>query len=124
LISPAAKTAIRTLAGTAFAAGVVAVTVLSLLPQGAVPHMDVSDKAEHLMAYLCLALAGGVAFPERRASVALGLGLVALGIALEIGQAFAPDRYPSVADAIANSFGVIIGLTIARVLFARARRSA
>lgn len=116
------KAPVRILAGAAFAAGVIAVAVLCLLPQEAVPHLDVGDKAQHLIAYLCLALAGGVAFPGRSVwvVVGLGLGLVALGIGLEVGQAFVPGRYASMGDAAANTLGVVIGLTVARVASARA----
>ena len=107
-----------------FVAGMVCVAVLSLLPQDAIPSVDVSDKVQHLMAYLCLALAGGVTFPERRSMLALGLGLVALGIGIECAQAFVPGRFASVGDAAANTLGVALGLSLARIAVARARLSA
>lgn len=112
------------LAGVAFAAGTLCVTVFSLLPQDAIPHVDVSDKIQHLVAYLCLALTGGAAFPGRRSMAALGLGLVAVGIGLECAQMFVPGRSASVGDAVANTLGVVLGLAFAHIAHVRARRSA
>ena len=40
----------------------------------------------------------------------LGLGLVALGIGLEFGQAIIPGRHTSAFDALANTIGVILEL--------------
>lgn len=111
--------AIRILAGVAFFAGMLTVAVLSLLPQDAVPQVDLSDKLQHLIAYLCVALAGGIAFPEGRFPIVLGLVLVVLGVGIEGAQAFIPGRFASVGDAVANTFGVLIGVALARVAGAR-----
>ncbi len=119
-----ARSIIRPLAGAAFAAGVLAVVVLSLVPQEALSHFNLSDKPLHAAAYLCLALAGGIAFPDRRSLLALALGLVALGIVLEFGQALVPGRFTSVGDAVANTVGVVLGLTIARFAVPWIRSSA
>lgn len=110
----AARSIIRPLAGAAFAAGAIIVAVLSLLPQDVMPHVGFGDKIQHLIAYLCLALAGGIAFPDRRSFLALAVGLVALGIVLEFGQAVVPGRFTSIGDVVANTVGVLLGLTIAR----------
>lgn len=123
MIPTAVRARIRPLAGAAFAAGALAVTVLSLLPREVVPDVDLGDKVQHLIAYLCLALAGGIAFPDRRSLLALGLGLVVLGAGLEFAQAIVPGRFASVGDAIANTLGVALGLTIARFAVSRARLS-
>jgi len=116
-LTPAAtRSIIRPLAGAAFAVGAIMVVVLSLLPQDIAPHVDVGDKVQHLIAYLCLALAGGIAFPDRRFLLALGLGLIALGVSLEIAQAFVPGRFASIGDVAANTLGVAVGLAIARLI--------
>lgn len=50
-----------------------------------------------------------------RASLALGIGIaVALGAATEFLQSFAPDRYPSFIDLIANLFGAILAARLIR----------
>lgn len=115
---------IRPLAGAVFAIGAIAVALLSLLPQHTMPVMDVSDKAQHLIAYLCLALAGGIAVPGWRPMLWVGLGLIVFGAGLECVQAFVPGRFASVGDAAANTLGVALGLTLARIAGFRARRSA
>ncbi len=103
------------MAGAVFTLGAVCVAVLSLLPQTVLPSVELSDKLQHLIAYLCLALAGGIAFPQRRSLIALGLGLIALGVGLEVAQGFVPGRLVSAADAIANTAGVALGLIVARI---------
>ncbi len=116
------KARIRTLAAAAFAVGVVAVVALSVV-QPDIPAMHGSDKARHLSAYLCLALAGGIAFPGWRSLLAVGLGLVAMGIGLEFVQAFIPGRMASAGDVAANTAGVALGLTVAWIAGTRARLS-
>jgi VanZ family protein len=59
-----------------------------------------------------VALAGGIAFPDRR--FLLALGLIGLGASLEIAQAVVPGRFASIGDVAANTLGVALGLTIAR----------
>lgn len=124
MMPPVLKAIIRRLATASFVIGVVAVAVLSLVPLQAIPGMDVSDKAQHLIAYLCLALAGGIAFPGRRSLLVMGLGLVLFGVSLELAQSFIPGRFASVVDAAANTLGVALGLTLAWVAGSRAGLSA
>jgi VanZ family protein len=100
-----------------FAAGAVAVIVLSLLPGKELPSLGVSDKIEHAAAYALLGLAGGLAFPSRRATIALLLLLPLLGIALEIAQLVVPQRSSDVADALADWIGAV--LTLLPILFIR-----
>ncbi len=124
MTQPPSKAVIRRLAAVAFVAGALAVTILSLLPDNAMPHTRLWDKAQHVIAYLCLGLAGGIAFPDRRFVPVLGLGLVALGIGLEFGQAIIPGRYTSAWDALANTLGVMLGLALARFTLPRTGLSA
>ena len=112
------------LAGMSCVAGILAVTILSLLPQDTLPHMDVSDKVQHLIAYFCMALAGGIAFPRRRSLMALGFGLAVLGIGLEFAQMFVPGRFASIGDGVANTLGVVLGLSLARIVNTRTGLSA
>jgi len=110
---------IRWAAITGFAAGVAAVSVLSLIPSDALPGIEVWDKLQHLLAYLVLAVTGAVSFPGRRSLPWLAIGLLILGCVLEAIQAFVPGRVADVDDAVANAIGVGLGLVIARVAGSR-----
>ena len=112
---------IRWAAITGFAAGVAAVSVLSLTPSDALPGIEIWDKLQHVLAYLILAVTGAVAFPGRRSFPWLAIGLVILGGVLEATQAFIPGRDAGVDDAVANAIGVGLGLVIARVAGSRYR---
>jgi VanZ family protein len=102
-----------------FAAGIVAVVTLSLLPGNDMPSVDVSDKIEHAVAYALLGLTGGLGFPTRRAAIVLLVLLPLLGVALEIGQLRVPERSAEVADALADWIGA--ALTLLPILFVRLR---
>ena len=92
--------------------GVAAVVVASLLPAPDLPNLHVSDKAEHFTAYALLA-AGAVQLYARRLSwFAVCIALALLGIGLEFAQgALTSTRQMDAADALANSLGVLAGLT-------------
>ena len=110
---------IRWAAITGFAAGVAAVSVLSLTPGEALPAIQVWDKLQHVLTYLILAVIGAVAFPGRRSLPWLAIGLLILGCVLEAVQALVPGRVAGVDDAVANAIGVGLGLVIARVAGSR-----
>lgn len=93
----------------------IAVVVIgSLLPGKDLPPLPVSDKLEHFAAYAVLS-AGAVQLFVRRLSwgfvcvllVLLGIGLEFLQAKMALGRML--DRY----DALANTFGVLIGLATA-----------
>ena len=68
---------------------------------------------EHLAGYGLLAFAAVQVF-ERRVLWRVGLGLVALGMALEIAQGtLTTSRSFDLADELANSTGVLLGLALA-----------
>ena len=97
---------------------VLAVIVLSLVPPPAVA-MELpknSDKVEHLLAYAALGFAGLQVFSGRAALAALGLGLIALGVGLEVAQGVLVPaiRQMDWQDAVANACGVLLGLAPAR----------
>lgn len=70
---------IRVLFKMIFFVGLVALIPLTVLPQEAVPHTGLSDKAAHTAAYAALASAGGIAFRGTRSLFLLATGLLALG---------------------------------------------
>lgn len=90
------------------------VVIGSLLPGKDLPPLPVSDKFEHFAAYALLS-AGAVQLFARRLSwgficlllVLMGIGLEYLQAAMKLGRML--DRN----DALANSFGVLIGLATA-----------
>ena len=110
--------AIGRLAKLGFWACLAVVVVGSLLPGPQAPGpVMLSDKVIHLMGYGALALCAGLGWPHRMASS--GLGLVALGIVLEIAQGtLIPGRALEVMDAAANATGVALGLGLALLFIA------
>ena len=104
---------IRKIARVSFTIGIIAVTWLSLTPQGALPEIHVWDKLQHLMAYAVLAICGTVGFLGRRRRLMVGLGLIVLGCGIEVAQAAVPGRSPSIGDAVTNIAGIALGLATA-----------
>ncbi len=91
---------------------ILVVVVCSLLPAFLLPEVPSGgDKVEHFTAYFLLAAAAVQLFAVRRALVGAGVGLVALGVAMEIAQGLLTStRQMDVHDALANSMGVAGGL--------------
>ena len=94
----------------AFAVGLVIAAVLSLIPGAAPVHGH--DKAAHLAAYGLLAIAGSIGFPGIATRWTLFFGLSVYGGLLEIGQMFVPNRFSSGLDAVANTAGALIGISL------------
>lgn len=94
---------------------VLAVVVLCLMPVPALPQLPRnSDKVEHFLAYFVLAASAVQLWADRRALLRVALGLIALGIGIEIAQGTLTDvRSADPMDAVANSVGVLAGMAIA-----------
>ncbi len=99
----------RKLSQVAFVVGLLIIIVFSLLPREYTPEMGGSDKLYHLMAYAALVLVGGIGFKGLRPLLLVALGLLILGVGLELAQAIVPGRYASGHDALANMAGIILG---------------
>jgi VanZ family protein len=106
------------LARIAFFAGGLAVTVLCLLPVGALPPVQLWDKLEHMIAYAALAATGCLGFTGSRSRIIIVVSLLALGIAIELAQSLVPGRDTSAADLLANGLGIIAGIGLARLFAA------
>jgi VanZ family protein len=93
--------------------GVATVVLCSLVPAFLLPEVPSGgDMLEHFSAYALLAAAAVQLFSARIAVVRAGVGLVAMGIALEIAQGlFTTTRQMDVHDALANTLGVVAGLS-------------
>jgi VanZ family protein len=89
------------------------VVIASLLPAQQLPPVDVSDKIEHVIAFLVLAFwFGGVI--AHRDFLYLALALVALGGGIEIAQGLMGlGRQSDLKDLGADTIGIAIGLAIA-----------
>ncbi len=113
----------RNFSRIAFVIGLLAVILLSLLPQEVLPDPGTWDKLNHAMAYGVLVLAGGLGFRGLRSLLLVGIGLLILGIALEIAQAALPHRSASAYDVLANFIGISLGsiATIGAHAFAQRR---
>lgn len=79
------------------------------------------DKANHAVAFASLAFSALLALRERPRHVPwIAVSLFALGVAIEIAQAWVPGRTADAADVLANSVGIALGLAfgsaLARVL--------
>lgn len=108
------ETGLRTLFRTGFAASVLLVVVLSVLPQEVVPVFRISDKVAHFIAYAAIAALGVLGFQGAAGRVAIGV--VALGGALEVVQAYIPGRSPELLDFVVDVTGVAAGYLLARLL--------
>jgi VanZ family protein len=95
-------------------AAIVALVVVCLVPLDSLPPLpENSDKVEHLLGYFLLAAAAVQLFGSRRALSLAALGLVALGIGIEIAQGYTAYRSSDLADALANTLGVLLGMATA-----------
>jgi VanZ family protein len=95
---------------------VLAVVVTSLLPADELPEPPFSgvDKLEHFFAYAVLSAYAAMLFAGRRAQSLAAVGLIALGIGLELAQgALTQSRQADSADALANALGALAGLMVA-----------
>lgn len=93
---------------------IVALIVVCLIPLDSLPPLpDNSDKVEHLFGYFALSAAAVQLFGTRRSLLWAGLGLVGLGIGIEIAQGFTAYRSSDPADAVANTLGVLLGMATA-----------
>lgn len=87
----------------------------SLAPTTALPSVSLWDKVEHLAAYFGLTALGAYAFPRRLSRLAAGL--FGGGVAIEIAQSLMGwGRQGDPADALANTFGITLGLLVTLAL--------
>ena len=84
-----------------------ALGILSLIPA---PDIGGSDKVAHFLAYAALSAWFSLLVEERKSLWLILFGLIGYGLLLELLQSFISYRSGDMADAVANSFGVIAGL--------------
>jgi hypothetical protein len=94
--------------------GVTGVIVVCLMPGPDLPDLHVSDKLEHALAFALLAASAVQLFERGRALVAVAIGLLALGIGIELAQGLlTTTRDMDPADVIADGAGILAGLAVA-----------
>lgn len=90
---------------------VLAVVVGSLLPGPSMPKVSVGDKLQHAAAYGSLMVWFGGLYPRNRHWL-VAVALVGLGVTLDLLQLTTETRQFDVADIVANSFGILVGLVL------------
>ena len=87
------------------------VALLSLVPVSA-DAPRVNDKLLHFLIYTMLSSWFSLLANGRRGLGLVVTGLVAFGLAIEALQGMTPHRSAELADAVANSLGVLVGLGV------------
>ena len=87
--------------------GLLTLAVVSLIP---VPDLGGSDKFGHFISYAMLSAFYSLLVEQRKTLWRILFGLIAYGLLLEILQGLTDYRSGDLADALANSLGVITGL--------------
>lgn len=84
-----------------------ALGILSLIPA---PDIGGSDKIAHFIAYAALSAWFSLLVEDRKSLWLILFGLISYGLLLELLQSYTSYRSGDIADAVANSFGVVAGL--------------
>ena len=87
--------------------GLLALGVVSLIPA---PDLGGNDKIGHFIAYAMLSAWFSLLVEQRKSLWRILFGLIAYGLFLELLQGLTSYRSGDLADAVANSLGVITGL--------------
>ncbi|PPV08872.1 hypothetical protein XBLMG947_0480 [Xanthomonas bromi] len=96
-------------------AAIVVVIAVCLGPPPEIPELpDNSDKGEHFLTFALLCWGAVQLFARRRAQLVAAIGLVGLGIGIEIAQgALTTNRSADPYDALADTLGILAGLCLA-----------
>lgn len=92
------------------------VAVGSLLPSAELPRplFPGFDKVQHFVGYAVLSGYAVLLFQRMRAQALAALGVLLLGIAIELAQSHLTlTRTGSIADALTNALGILAGLAVA-----------
>lgn len=104
-------------ARVAFVFMLLLVTVLSLAPVDQ-PDFSPNDKVNHFIAYAAMTFVAAWGWVVSatakvlRVRVIIVIGLLCFGGLIEFVQGFTGYRFASIADIVANSVGIVIGLVI------------
>lgn len=94
-----------------FAAALIAVFVLALLPAPEAPKLvSWQDKIEHFVLFAGLAGLGFLAWPSRAWRVSVGM--LVYGVAMELAQSMTAYRVGDYLDWLADAIGVAVALAV------------
>lgn len=98
---------------------VIALAVLSLLPNSDMPRTGLPDLANHFIAYAGTAAIAAAGCGTDRRRPWLLAALCVYAAILEWLQRFSPGRDPSVADFLASAIGTLCGGTVGAIVWFR-----
>jgi VanZ family protein len=84
----------------------IAITHLAITPQQYPVLKDISDKANHIIAFYVLALLVDFSFPKDRVEFSKVFALLSYGLLIEAIQNFLPNRTSSLLDVLADGVGI------------------
>ncbi|WFU45181.1 VanZ family protein [Bradyrhizobium sp. CB82] len=87
-----------------------AVTFVTLGPQDLRPHPVLGQHGDHAFAFLMVGIAFGLAYPQRRWTVAV-VAVALIGL-LEIMQLWVPGRHARFEDFVVDALSACIGLAL------------
>lgn len=108
-VRPQLQPGLRRAARALFAVALALVFVGSVVQVSIGPEFRLSDKVQHAVAFLLLALLARIGYPETRVADRLMLALLAYGLFIELVQALLPWRECSLFDWAADAAGVALG---------------
>lgn len=98
---------------TVFAAALVGILILAVLPSRGGPSFTHMDKLQHAVAFIALWALGWRAGLRQPVWLLAG-GLLVFGVAIEVAQALTPNRQPSLGDVVADAAGIALGWWLLR----------
>ncbi|MCK1389404.1 VanZ family protein [Bradyrhizobium sp. 1] len=90
-----------------------AVTFATLGPPSLRPHSDLGQDGEHALAFILIGLAFGLAYRNRRWTVA-AVAVVLIGV-LELMQFWAPGRHARLEDFLVDAATACVGFALAAI---------
>jgi len=101
---------------TLFFIALISISILAILPDynALPPIVSVSDLLNHAAAFSVLSILYTLAYSHTQKQIAVAL--ISYGVMIEAVQAFLPTRDASIEDIIADSAGILIGLTITKIM--------
>ncbi len=107
---PSMKQLFKRIMPFAFFAGLALTTVLLLIPSYNIPKaLDFYDKAQHVLVFVALTVAGLLAFPKHGKTVVLGL--VFYGGLMEVLQSLlTTTRHGEWLDWLTDGVGILVGV--------------
>lgn len=98
-----------------FAATVLTIAVLSLLPERLMPSVALSDNTEHMLAYTVLTALGLLTYRGIKGAAIVIAGAIALGGALELAQLLTPSRSAELGEFLFDCVGVMVGFVLVSI---------